>query len=139
MLMKSRQVCWFEIPAKNLDRAIAFYSSFLSVQIEKRLLLDKYYGVFDKNTHLISGCLVEKENYSPGNGTVIFFCVDDLSEALRRTIDGNGSVVIPKTLIKQSNNSGDIIVSKNLIDENIGYFAEIIDTEGNHIGLYSNS
>ncbi|MCX6310313.1 MAG: hypothetical protein NT084_01585 [Bacteroidetes bacterium] len=137
--MKSRQVCWFEIPAKNLDRAIAFYSSFLSVQIEKRLLLDKYYGVFDKNTHLISGCLVEKENYSPGNGTVIFFCVDDLSEALRRTIDGNGSVVIPKTLIKQSNNSGDIIVSKNLIDENIGYFAEIIDTEGNHIGLYSNS
>lgn len=137
--MKSRQICWFEIPVQNLDRAIAFYSSILSVKIEKTLLLDKYHGIFDKNTHLIGGALLEKENYSPGNGTVIFFCVTDISEALSRTINGNGSIVIPKTLIKQSNSSGDIIVAKNLVDENIGYYAEIIDSEGNHVGLYSNS
>ncbi len=137
--MKSRQVCWFEIPVQNLDRAIAFYSSILTVKIEKKLLLDKSYGIFDKNTHLISGCLVAKENYSPGNGTVIFFCVTDLSHALSKTTSNNGSIVTPKTLIKQINNAGDVMVSKNLIDENIGYFAEIIDSEGNHIGLYSNS
>lgn len=137
--MKSRQVCWFEIPVQDLDRAIDFYSSILSVKIEKKLLLDKAYGIFDKNTHLISGCLVVKENYSPGNGTVIYFCVTDLSYALNRTINGKGKIVIPKTLIKQINKSGEIMVSKNLIDEDIGYFAEIIDSEGNHIGLYSNS
>jgi len=42
-------------------------------------------------------------------------------------------------LIKQTNSKGDIIVANNLIDENIGYYAEITDSEGNHIGLYANS
>jgi predicted enzyme related to lactoylglutathione lyase len=137
--MKAPQVCWFEIPVKDIDRAISFYSSILSVKIEKRLLLDKYYGIFDKKEHLIGGCLAQKENYSPGNGTLLFFYVIDLSRALINAVELNGKVVTPKTLLRQINSSGNTIIANNLIDENIGYSAEIIDSEGNHIGLYSHS
>ena len=137
--MKAQQVCWFEIPVVFIDRAIKFYSSILSVKIEKKLLLDTYYGVFDKKIHQIGGVLVEKKGYSPGKGTVLFFCVVDLSDVLKKAIELNGKIVIPKTLIKQTNNKGETIVATNLIDENIGYYAEIVDSEGNHVGLYANS
>jgi predicted enzyme related to lactoylglutathione lyase len=137
--MKAPQICWFEIPVTEIDRAIEFYSSILSVKIEKRIMNDKFYGFFDKQTHLIGGCLAPKENYSPGNGTLMFFYVIDLSQVLINTVALNGKIVSPKTLLKQTNSSGNTIISNNLIDENIGYFAEIVDSEGNHIGLYSHS
>ncbi len=137
--MKAGNVCWFEIPVIDLDRAIDFYSTILSSKIEKKLLLDNYYGVFDKNKHLIAGGLVVKENYVPGKSTILFFAVIDLSEVLRNTILKGGQIVIPKTLMKQITSKGDTIIAQNLIDDNVGYFAEIVDSEGNHIGLYSHS
>ena len=123
----------------NIDRAIDFYSSLLRITIEKRKLLETYYGVFEKEKHGIGGVLVQKKNYSPGNGTLLFFCVIDLSDVLKVVEENNGKVVTPKTLIKQINSSGNTIITQNLIDDNIGYYAEIKDSEGNHIGLYSNS
>jgi uncharacterized protein len=137
--MKAPQVCWFEIPVKDIDRAITFYSTILSITIEKKIMNDKFYGFFDKKSHLIGGCLAPKENYSPGNGTLIFFYVIDLSQVLINAVELNGKVVIPKTLLRQRNDSGNTIIANNLIDENIGYTAEIVDSEGNHIGLYSHS
>ena len=137
--MKAGNICWFEIPVLNLDRAIDFYSTILSAKIEKKMLLDREFGVFDKNKHLIAGGLVVKEDYFPGKSTILFFSVIDLSQVLINTIEKGGEIVIPKTLLKQINSKGDIIIAGNLIDENVGYFAEIIDSEGNHIGLYSNS
>src|ERR1035437_2102858 len=106
--MKAGNICWFEIPVINLDRAIDFYSTILSTKIEKKLLLDKEYGVFDKNKHLIAGGLVVKENYLPGKSTILFFSVIDLSEVLIDTIGKGGKIVIPKTLLKQVNSKGDI-------------------------------
>lgn len=137
--MKPGNVCWFEIPVLNLDRAIDFYSTILSTKIEKRLVFDKELAIFDKNKHLIGGCLVVKDNYVPGKSTILFFKVIDLSEAITDTIEKGGAVVIPKTLLKQVNTKGDTIIAQNLIDDNVGYYAEIIDSEGNHIGLYSHS
>ena len=100
--MKVNQICWFEIPVVFIDRAITFYSTILSVKIEKKLLLDTHYGIFDKKTHQIGGVLVEKPGYSPGKGVVLFFCVIDINEVIEKAIALNGKVSIPKTLIKQT-------------------------------------
>jgi predicted enzyme related to lactoylglutathione lyase len=137
--MKNGQLSWFEIPVANLDRAIHFYSTVLTTKFERKFLLDKEYALFDKKKHLTGGVLVEKKNYSPGAGVVLFFFVVDLSEVLRLTAELNCKIVIDKTLIKQKNNNGDIIIPQNLIDGNTGYYAEIVDSEGNHVGLYSHS
>ena len=137
--MKAHEICWFEIPVLSIDRAILFYSSVLSCKIEKKILLDTYYGIFDKARHHLGGVLVEKKDYSPGKGAILFFCVIDISEVLSKTVELNGKIITPKTLIRQTNSQGDIIVASNLIDGNTGYYAEIADSEGNHVGLYANS
>jgi predicted enzyme related to lactoylglutathione lyase len=137
--MKAQQLCWFEIPVSDIDRAIAFYREILGVKIEKKMLLDKHYGIFDKGVLGIGGVLVQKENYSPGKGTILFFSVIDLSDVLKTSLEYKGRIILPKTLIKQMNSDGNTVITQNLIDDNIGYYAEITDSEGNHIGLYSNS
>ncbi len=80
-----------------------------------------------------------KENHAPGNGVVLFFYVSVLSDLLNNIRENQGVIITPKTLIRQHKSNGETLISSNLISENVGYFAEIIDSEGNHIGLYGNS
>ncbi len=134
--MKHGNVIWFEIPVKNLDRAIHFYSELLQVTIEKHTLYQKEYGVFNKEKTGIGGCLVERENFV-GNGVSMFFFVTVLSDALDTALACGGKMVTPKTLLKQIDMEGKTILALNLIDNQVGYFAEILDSEGNQISLYS--
>ena len=48
-------------------------------------------------------------------------------------------MLVEKTLLKQQTKEGFLSIKQNLIDGNVGYYAEFIDCEGNHISLYSNS
>jgi predicted enzyme related to lactoylglutathione lyase len=136
--MKNGQLCWFEIPAGNLERAIRFYSTVFATKFERKFLLDKEYAVFDKGKQPIGGVIVEKENYSPGSGAILFFYVSDINNVLKKAVEQNGKIAINKTFLKQKNSYGDIVIPQNLIDGKMGYYAEIVDSEGNHIGLYSN-
>ncbi len=135
--MKHANIIWFEIPVENLDRAVLFYSSMLDTTIEKKLLLDKEYGVFKKENIGIGGVLVKKAIVTPGTGVVLFFYVNVLSDALEEACNYGGKIITPKTLIKQEDNAGKRTIAQNLIDDKVGYYAELIDSEGNHIALYS--
>jgi hypothetical protein len=48
-------------------------------------------------------------------------------------------VILPATLLRQKNEKGETIIGSNLIDDQLGYMAEGMDTEGNSILLYSHS
>ena len=133
------QIVWFEIPVKDLDKAMLFYSEVLSIEIEKNKFLDQDYGVFNKGANTIKGVLVQKENQNSGKGIVLFFYVVDMSESLQNVVKYGGKLLIEKTLIKQKNSEGHLTISSNLIDGSIGYYSEFIDCDGNHICLYSNS
>ena len=133
------QIIWFEIPVKNLDRSIVFYSEVLCISIEKTHFLDKEYGVFNKDQNVIKGVLTEKENYSPGTGIILFFYVEELTESLASVIEFGGKVIVEKTLLKQKTSEGYLTIKSNMIGGSTGYYAEIIDCEGNRICLYSNS
>ena len=134
--MKHANVIWFEIPVKNLDRAIIFYSELLEAPIEKLKLYQTEYGVFNKEKTGIGGCLVEKPTHI-GNGVSMFFFVNVLSDALDTALACGGKMITPKTLLKQIDAEGKTILAHNLIDNQVGYFAEILDSEGNQISLYS--
>lgn len=95
------QIVWFEIPVRNLDRAMLFYSEVLSVKIEKSKFIDLEYGVFNKEEKTIKGVLVVKENKNPSEGIVLFFYVIDMSNSLRNVVKLGGKIVVEKTLIKQ--------------------------------------
>ncbi|MGZ3864875.1 MAG: VOC family protein [Bacteroidia bacterium] len=135
--MKHANIIWFEIPVADLNRAITFYSATLNLSIEKTILLDKEYGIMKKADTGVNGALVKKENVSPGSGTILFFYVNVLSDAVEAATQNGGKIVTPKTLIKQLDKNGNRTIAQNLIDNQVGYFAELIDSEGNHISLYS--
>jgi uncharacterized protein len=132
------QVVWFEIPVRDLDKAMRFYSEVLSVKIEKSKFIDLEYGVFNKEDKSIKGVLVGKENKNPSEGIVLFFYVIDMSDSLRSVVKLGGKIVIEKTLLKQKTKEG-YTLNNNLIDDNMGYYSEFTDCDGNRICLYSNS
>lgn len=137
--MEQGQLIWFEIPVLNLSRAINFYTNVFGLKITSTILLDTEYGVIDKVKNSISGVLVKKENHKPGDGVIFFFYSISMADALSKVLICEGQIVKGKTLIKQKNGSGGVMINNNLIDNNIGYYAEILDCEGNKLCVYSNS
>ncbi len=137
--MTHGQVVWFEIPVTNLDRAIDFYSKVLDTRIDKVTIVNQDLGIINKDSDVVRGALIVKENHQPGIGSVLYFYVADLYQSLK-TAEGLGAtILLGKTLLKQKTNSGHLTINANLIDGRIGYISELIDCEGNRICLYSNS
>jgi predicted enzyme related to lactoylglutathione lyase len=134
--MKHANIVWFEIPVKNLDRAITFYAQLLKITITKHTLYQTIYGIFDKDNTAISGALKVNPDMV-GKGVTIFFFVNVLSDALDTAVACGGKIVLEKTLLKQVDKHGKTMLAHNLIDNQVGYYAEILDSEGNQIALYS--
>ncbi len=135
--MKHSNIIWFEIPVQSLDTAVRFYSAMLGTPIERKMLLDTEYGIFKRENTGVGGVLVKKKDVMPGSGVILFFYVNILSDAIEAACNNGGKIITPKTLIKQTDEKGNRTIAQNLIDNQIGYFAELVDSEGNHISLYS--
>ncbi|TGK86932.1 VOC family protein [Leptospira noumeaensis] len=112
-----------EIPVSNLDRAVLFYGTILNVSIEKMTMEDTELGVIPSNPDSVNVVLVKGKDYIPTkNGIVVYLNQgEDLQPALDKVEKMGGKVVLPKTLISPE----------------MGYYAYIIDTEGNKIGFHS--
>ncbi|HEX7415423.1 MAG TPA: VOC family protein [Bacteroidia bacterium] len=136
--MNHANIIWFEIPVKNLNRAMEFYEELLGIKLEKKTLHKIEYGMFPKKNTGIGGVLVEKPEQA-GKGVSLFFFVNVLSDALTSAMAHGGKVITPKTILKQINQEGQLILAQNLIDNQVGYFAEILDSEGNQLALYSHN
>ncbi len=134
--MKHANIVWFEIPVKSLDRASTFYSQLLGITINRIKLYQTEYGIFDKKNTGISGSL-KVDDSKVGKGVNLFFFVNVLSDAMDTAVICGGKIILEKTLLKQVDENGKTILADNLIDNQVGYYAEILDSEGNQISLYS--
>jgi predicted enzyme related to lactoylglutathione lyase len=115
---------WFEIPAKNFEKACDFYSKVLGGDIHK---LDTpnggKMGFFPGGmANSVGGAIVKAEGYEPSQkGSVVYLNGgNDLSDPLSRVEKAGGKVVMPKTSIGEN-----------------GFMAHFIDTEGNRVALHS--
>ncbi|WP_291867412.1 VOC family protein [Maribacter sp.] len=117
-------VQWFEISTKDIERAKKFYSEIFKLKfqfIEAPGAKMYMFGEPDKVGS--SGCLVQSNDNTPSTeGTIIYFKSDDVSIELANIKNAGGSIVVPKTDIGE-----------------FGFYAQFIDTEGNRIGLHSNT
>jgi uncharacterized protein len=117
---------WFEIPAKNFDRAKKFYETVLDVRIEISPTSNKErkegYFPADVNSGGVGGGLVESEGYEPSQGGTLVYlnAGDDLSRALARVEQAGGKILVPKTSLGPN-----------------GFIAFFIDTEGNRVAFHS--
>lgn len=122
----NHMVTWSEIPVVDLDRAKNFYREVLGVEFKQEEMCGFQYAMFETEEEAVSGALVLGEGYKPSaEGSIIYLNGGkDLSEALSRITRMGKQVVLPKTAIN---------------DGEHGYFAHFIDSEGNRVGLYSQS
>jgi predicted enzyme related to lactoylglutathione lyase len=125
--MKNNMVGWFEIPVKDMDRAIRFYETVFNVKIEKHEMGPLLMGWFPfvENGGGSMGSLVynEKEYKPSKDGTLVYFTAHsgDAAVELGRVEKAGGKLLIPKKLIAPD----------------IGYMGLFIDSEGNRIAVHS--
>lgn len=127
---------WVEIPVLDLNRASKFYEKVFSVRIEDANIGDVTHGIM-KMSGEVGGILFETDKIY--NGVTIYFHVDRLNEIIEKTEIFGGKIVLNKTLLKSYNSEDEGVIKYTMFDGKMGYFAKIEDTEGNIIGLHSNS
>jgi len=123
----SNSLNWFEIPVTDMERARHFYQVIFGIHTEQMDLPQMQMAGFpgDAFSGKALGALVKSDMHKPSQeGVVIYLNANpDLSPVLDKVEQEGGKIVLPKTQIT----------------EEIGYMAFFIDTEGNKIGLHSQS
>jgi uncharacterized protein len=121
--LKSNPVSWFEIPVKDLEKAKKFYESVFGFELTSSEMgpLKMAWFPMIKDAPGAAGSLVKAEGYMPAEtGTVVYFCVDDITATLGKINAGGGKTVLPKTSIGE-----------------YGFIAHFEDCEGNRVALHA--
>lgn len=114
---------WFEIAVTDFDRARKFYETIFGIQMKTTELQGYKMAFFPNEEGGVSGAICYGEGYIPsGAGALLYLNANpDVNLVLDQTVIAGGKIIVPKTLI----------------GENAGYYAFIVDTEGNRIALHS--
>ncbi|MEO1208725.1 MAG: VOC family protein [Cyanobacteria bacterium J06638_20] len=116
-------VGYFEIPATDLDRAIAFYQTVFGYEFEREAVDGNEMAWFPmvEDASGISGALAKGDSYSPSTqGSRLYFNTENIDDVLAKVNASGGKTLYPKTSI------GDL-----------GWVAEFEYSEGNRIALHS--
>ena len=122
--MNTHVASWFEIPVTDMQRAKNFYQTLLATTFKDETMYAYQLAIFAAEEDAVGGMLVLGDEYQPSpTGAVVYFNGgEDLSVPLDRGLQNGATLILPKTAIH---------------DGDCGYFALILDSEGNRIGLYS--
>ena len=117
---------WFEIPVSDFDRAKKFYETIFDYQMPENQMGTARMGflLYDFQGGKVGGAIVHNPGfYSPSeNGSLIYLnCQPDLQVVLDRVAGAGGKVQQQKTEI----------------GNHLGYWATILDSEGNRVALHS--
>lgn len=116
---------WFEIPAVDMERAVRFYEEIFQIKLDagpgggEGFVMSMF-----PDGGGVGGGLVSGEGYVPSaSGTLVYLnCNPSLDAVLGRVEAAGGQIIVPKTDIGEN-----------------GFFAFIIDSEGNRIGLHESA
>lgn len=119
----NKWINWFEIPATDFDRAVAFYNTIFGIELHSMDMAGTKMGMFPTDENSGGGAIVQGEGQTPAmDGTLVYLNGgDDLNGVLDKVEEAGGSIFVPKTNI----------------GEGMGHFAIFRDTEGNKVALHS--
>jgi uncharacterized protein len=117
---------WFEIPVADLTRAILFYETLTGRSLRRESFggPEEAMAVFQASgPDAVNGALVRGPDAVPsGAGSTVYLNAGPrIGDWLARVEAAGGRVATPRTALPPG----------------MGYFAHIIDTEGNRIGLHA--
>ena len=120
-------ISWFELPAIDIERAQKFYEKIFGITMlnvdnpNLQMRAFPFKNIMDG----VSGALVcNKDFYTPtaNHGALLYLNANpDLQQVLDKVSEAGGKVFIPKTKI----------------NDNFGFMAIFLDSEGNRVGLQS--
>ncbi|HEX4005784.1 MAG TPA: VOC family protein [Acidobacteriaceae bacterium] len=113
-------ISWFEIPASDFPRAIRFYEAIFARPLQHDPSWPGM-ALFPYERPGVSGALISGDGHRPsGDGVVIYLVTGGrFDEVLGRVESAGGQIVRPKTYIPS-----------------VGWVAQILDSEGNRVGLH---
>jgi len=119
---RANAVNWFEIPVIDFERALEFYQHVFGATLTQNTVAAMRMAWFHMSSDApgASGALMQAEGYAPSEiGTVVYFAVTSVDDALRRAEERGGQVLVPATSIGEH-----------------GVIAHVRDSEGNRIGIH---
>jgi hypothetical protein len=123
-MLEKNMINWFEIAVTDFERAKKFYETIFDVEMQTTEIQGYKMAFFPNEEGGVSGAICYGEGYIPsGAGALLYLNANpDVNLILDRAIAAGGKIIVPKTLI----------------GEDTGYYAFIVDTEGNRMALHSN-
>jgi uncharacterized protein len=114
-------ITWFEIPTSDFPRAIRFYEALFGSPLTHDAAWPNL-AIFPYQKPGVSGALAWGDGHRPSPAGVIIYlnCNGKFNEMLDRVEMAGGAIVEPKSHIP-----------------NVGWVAQILDSEGNRIGLHA--
>lgn len=115
-------IAFFEIPAIDFRRAVDFYEFVLKVKLSVAEYEEEKMACFMVEDKAV-GAVFEAPGFRPSkDGVLIHFYCEEIEKALERAVSKGGEIIIPITGVEADCK---------------GSFAVFADSEGNHIGLYT--
>ena len=118
---------WFEIPTRDMDRAVAFYEATVGRPLKREVFGGLPHAIFPSRCApgadmSVAGALVTGPHLTPGAaGTVIYLdCKDGVAATLARATAAGAKVVLPHMGIGEN-----------------GFIAIVDDLDGNRVGLHA--
>ena len=112
---------YFEIPVKDMIRAIDFYSFVFDCEFFRETIHGNEMAFFPLNEGKgVSGALAKGEIYKPSlEGSLIYLSSSDIDSTMKKVKEKGGEELFPKTEVP-----------------GLGFSAEFKDSEGNRIALF---
>jgi hypothetical protein len=117
-------ISWFEIPCHDLARAQVFYEDVLACRLRREAMGPSEGAVFPYEGEGVGGCLMAGPSApqpAPGGVLVYLDCSPSLDAALARDTQAGGRIALPRQALPPG----------------MGFFAHIIDPDGNRLGLHA--
>ena len=120
--MNRDAITWFEIPAQNLDRAQSFYEQLLGATLRRESMGGPPMAVFPAEEGGATGCLMAMEDAPSGHGTLVYL---------------DAGPTLDATLARATALGARIATPRTALPPGLGFFAHIVDCEGNRVGLHA--
>ncbi len=115
---------WFEIPARDFDRAVAFYNGLLGLELDACDMGEEKMAFFPEHEKNVGGAVSLAPDFTPStNGVLMYFDATGKLEELLEQVARLGGEVVQDACAIQA--------------EGRGSFALFKDTEGNRLGFHA--
>jgi predicted enzyme related to lactoylglutathione lyase len=119
---------WFEIPVEDFERAKTFYETIFTFKMPESVMGVAKMGFFlyDFKAGKVGGAIVSSPGFhtpSEKGALVYLNCQPDLQVVLEKVEPAGGKILMKKSKISE--------------EQNLGFQAFIIDSEGNRVALHS--